>query len=91
MLLYDICPLYIRGTRKCVLGEFALFAVDSLIIVTFLAKLINTRNLYSYLFLKHEHSKRLGSRKHDACVDPVVNKTGLDNIRNEKTMHRWKL
>ena len=24
ILLYDICPLYIRGMRKCVLGEFAI-------------------------------------------------------------------
>ena len=65
-------------------------AVDNIIMVTFLAKLINTRDLYfcrlpSYLFLKHGHSKRLGSRKYDACVGPVVNKTRLDNIRNEKT------
>ena len=65
-------------------------AVDNLIIVAFMVKLINTRDLYfcrlpSYLFLKPGHSKRLESRKYNACVGPAVNKTGLDNIRNEKT------
>ena len=65
-------------------------SVDNLIIVTFLAQLIKTRDLCFCrlplnLFLKHGHSKRLGSRKYDACVGLVVNKSGLDNIRNEKT------